>query len=146
MPAGRPAKPIEQKKLTGNPGRRPLPQGGELMQLGEGRRDPIRPLEFSGKQLWDSVFEHGELWVSPTIDVHLLQMTCEQLDRRDSLMALVPNNPNDRQLNMNLNELEKAIASNLGRLGFTPADRSRLGFTLAKTESKLQHLQRMMSE
>jgi hypothetical protein len=116
------------------------------MQLGKGRRDPIRPLEFSGKQLWDSVFDHGELWVSPTIDVHLLQMTCEQFDRRDALMALVPDNPNDRQLNMNLNELEKSIASNLGRLGFTPSDRSRLGFTLAKTESKLESLRKMMNE
>jgi hypothetical protein len=65
-------------------------------------------------------------------------MTCEQLDRRDSLMALVPDNPNDRTLNMNLNELEKAITANLGRLGFTPSDRSRLGFTIAKTESKLE--------
>jgi len=47
---------------------------------------------------------------------------------------------------MNLNELEKSIASNLGRLGFTPSDRSRLGFTLAKTESKLESLRKMMNE
>jgi hypothetical protein len=103
----------------------------------------MRPLDFSGKQLWDSVFMHGELWISNRTDIHLLQMTCEQLDRRDSLMALVPDSPNDRTLNMNLNELEKAITSNLGRLGFTPADRSRLGFTIAKTESKLEQLRRM---
>ncbi len=143
---GRPARPVEQKKLLGNPGRRPIPEGGELLQLGSGYREPIRPLTFSGRQLWDSVFEHGELWVSPTLDVHLLQMTCEQLDRRDALLALVPDQPNDRTLNMNLNDLEKAIQTNLGKLGFTPSDRSRLGFTLAKTKSKLEELQRLMAE
>jgi hypothetical protein len=143
---GRPARPIEQKKLLGNPGRRPIPDGGELMQLGSGYREPIRPLTFSGRQLWDSVFEHGELWVSPTLDVHLLQLTCEQLDRRDALLALVPDQPNDRTLNMNLNDLEKAIQINLGKLGFTPSDRSRLGFTLAKTKSKLEELQRRLGQ
>ena len=143
---GRPARPTEQKKLLGNPGRRPISDGGELVALGSGRTQPIRPLTFSGRQLWDAVFDHGELWVSPTLDVHLLQMTCEQLDRRDALLALVPDAPNDRTLNLNLNDLEKAIAVNLGKLGFTPSDRSRLGFTLAKTRSKLEELQRLMNE
>ena len=142
MPAGRPAKPVEQKKLLGNPGRRPLPTAE--VELQTGWVAPIRPLDFSGKQLWDSVFLHGEIWVSSRTDIHLLQMTCEQLDRRDSLMALVPDDPNDRTLNMNLNELEKAITANLGRLGFTPSDRSRLGFTIAKTESKLEQLRQMI--
>lgn len=143
---GRPSRPIEQKLKLGNPGRRPIPEAGELVQLGSGRRDPIRPLTFSGRQLWDSVFEHGELWVSPTLDVHLLQITCEQLDRRDALLSLFPDAPNDRTLNMNLNDLEKAIQINLGKLGFTPSDRSRLGFTLAKTKSKLEELQRLMAD
>jgi hypothetical protein len=140
--AGRPRNPVERAKLLGNPGRRPLPSN-EVAALTTGWVEPMRPLDFSGKQLWDSVFMHGELWISNRTDIHLLQMTCEQLDRRDSLMALVPDSPNDRTLNMNLNELEKAITSNLGRLGFTPADRSRLGFTIAKTESKLEQLRRM---
>ena len=139
--AGRPRNPVERAKLLGNPGRRPLPTNE--VALATGWVEPIRPLEFSGKQLWDSVFKHGELWISNRTDIHILQMTCEQLDRRDSLMALVPDMPNDRTLNMNLNELEKAITANLGRLGFTPADRSRLGFTIAKTESKLEQLRRM---
>lgn len=139
--SGRPRNPVERAKLLGNPGRRPLPT--TEVALATGWVDPIRPLDFSGKQLWDSVFLHGELWISNRTDIHLLQMTCEQLDRRDALMALVPDQPNDRTLNMNLNELEKAITANLGRLGFTPADRSRLGFTIAKTESKLEQLRRM---
>ena len=142
MPAGRPPKPVEQKKLIGNPGRRPLPKAE--IELSTGWVEPIRPLDFSGKQLWDSVFLHGEIWVSSRLDIHLLQMTAEQLDRRDSLMALLPDNPNDRTLNMNLNELEKAITANLGRLGFTPSDRSRLGFTIEKTESMLEQLRQMI--
>ena len=143
---GRPPRPIEQKKLLGNPGKRAIPDAGELIALGHGRREPLRPLTFSGRQLWDSVFDHGELWISPTLDVHLLQMTCEQLDRRDALLSLIIDAPNDRTLNMNLNDLEKAIMVNLSKLGFTPSDRSRLGFTLAKTKSKLEEMQRMMAE
>ena len=142
MTAGRPAKPVEQKLLLGNPGRRPI-NAVEISGLSSGYVEPIRPLVYSGKQLWDSVFSEGELWVSSRTDIHLLQLTAEQLDRRDYLLSLYPNEPNDRTLNMNLNDLEKQITSNLGLLGFTPSDRSRLGFTIAKTESKLEQLRKM---
>jgi hypothetical protein len=33
MPAGRPAKPVEQKKLLGNPGGRPLPKAELHLKL-----------------------------------------------------------------------------------------------------------------
>jgi hypothetical protein len=38
-------------------------------------------------------------------------------------------------------ELEKSIASNLGLLGFTPSDRTRLGLAEVKARSKLEALQ-----
>jgi hypothetical protein len=135
-----PAQPIEKRVKLGNPGRRPLPSPVEIPTLNAGYVEPLRPLGDAGASLWTQVFDKGGLWVSGRTDVHLLQMTCEQLDRRDMILAAY--DPSDRSLNMTLMEIEKSITANLGLLGFTPADRSKLGFTLAKTESKLQKLLR----
>jgi hypothetical protein len=41
---------------------------------------------------------------------------------------------------MSLLETEKQIISSLSLLGFTPADRTRLGLVSAKTKSKLEEL------
>lgn len=138
--------PLERKQLLGNPGRRPLPQPAELPALTAGPIEPLRPLEWAGLQLWDAVFKYGGLWVSNRTDATLLQMTCEQLDRREKLRDALVDAPTERQIHMSLNEVEKLITSNLGLLGFTPADRSRLGFTLAKTESKLEQLARRKAD
>lgn len=136
-----PAKPVEQKRLLGNPGKRALPKETETMKLEGGYVDPMRPLEYAGKQLWDSVFQHGALWVSQRTDVHLLLITCEQLDRREELRSLLSEDPADKNLLMRTMELERSIASNLGLLGFTPSDRTRLGLAEVKARSKLEELQ-----
>jgi hypothetical protein len=41
---------------------------------------------------------------------------------------------------MSLLETEKAVVNGLSLLGFTPADRTRLGLVSARTKSKLQEL------
>ena len=135
-----PPKPLEQKRKLGNPGKRGLPDAAELMPLEGGYIEPFRPLEFAGKQLWDSVFKHGELWISRRTDVHLLLMTCEQLDRREQLRSELAEKGLDRALIMSINETEKLISGNLGQLGFTPSDRTRLGLAEVKRESKLEQL------
>ena len=135
-----PAKPLEQKRLLGNPGRRPLPSPSETIALEAGWVEPLRPLQEAGTQLWDSVFREGELWVSRRTDIHLLQVTCEQLDRRAYLNELWRSNPTDKNLLMRIAEIEKLVSSNLGVLGFTPSDRSRLGLAEIKAKSKLQEL------
>jgi hypothetical protein len=164
-----PPKPIEQKRKLGNPGRRPLPDEQATIALPSGYVDPPRPLEFAGQQLWDAAFKHGGTWISSNTDVPLLLITCEQLDRREELRSalaeagmdrqlimsinetekLISSNllrsalaeaGMDRQLIMSINETEKLISSNLGLLGFSPADRTRLGLAEVKTQSKLQEL------
>jgi len=135
-----PSKPTEQKRLTGNPGKRAMPKETEMMSIPGGRVDPIRPLEYAGQQLWDSVFSNGELWISSRTDIHLLQMTAEQLDRRESLRSALVESPTENSVLMRLAEIEKAIAGNLGLLGFTPSDRSRLGLAEIKAKSRLQEL------
>jgi hypothetical protein len=135
-----PAKPIELKEKLGNPGRKRLPEQGELLPLSGGRVEPSRPLGDAGMQLWDSVFSHGELWISNTTDIHLLLLVCEQYDRRETLRQALLNDPTNNTVLMRLGELEKLITGNLSLLGFTPADRSKLGFRIARTQSKLDML------
>jgi hypothetical protein len=134
-----PVVPLEKKRLLGNPGGRPLPKQGEIMSLEGGYIEPPRPLEWAGKQLWDSVYAHGELWVSKRTDSHFLLMTCEQLDRRESLRAKMADS-DDWHLLKQLNDLERLIAVNLGQLGFTPAERTRLGLAEVKRQSKLEEM------
>jgi len=141
-----PPKPLEQKRKLGNPGKQKLPNAEQTLALPSGYVDPPRPLEFAGQQLWDAAFKHGGTWISSNTDVPLLTLTCEQLDRRQELRSAIAENGLDRQLIMSINETEKLISSNLGLLGFSPADRTRLGLAEVKTQSKLQELMAKKNE
>jgi hypothetical protein len=62
------------------------------------------------------------------------------MDRREFLREAFKADPVDRKVNMSLLETEKAIIGGLSLLGFSPADRTRLGLVSAKTKSKLEEL------
>jgi hypothetical protein len=66
-------------------------------------------------------------------------MTCEMIDESWNLRVRVmtDNNSKDRR---GLREIDRQIVSNLGLLGFTPSDRSRLGVAEVKKMSKLEEL------
>ena len=68
------------------------------------------------------------------------RMVCEQIDRRSSLLVQLESHPAERSTHMSINEIEKLISSNLGLLGFTPTDRSRLGVAEVKATSKIEEL------
>ena len=104
-----------------------------------GYLEPFRPLEFAGAQLWNSAMQTGASWIARNSDTHLLMMTCEQLDRREEIRSLIIETQ-DWHLYKQLNDLERLITSNLGLLGFTPSDRTRLGLAEVKTQSKLEEL------
>jgi hypothetical protein len=102
--------------------------------------EPLRPLSPVGKQFWDTIFGAGELWISIKTDTQLVQMVCELLDRREVLREAFVADPTNRPVNMSLLETEKQIVNAFSLLGFTPADRTRLGLVSAKTKSKLEEL------
>ncbi len=135
-----PARPLEQKRLLGNPGQRKLPALSETFELEGGYVEPHRPLGVAGLMLWDRVFAHGKTWVSRQTDVEALLMVCKQLDRQVMLEELVESAPDDFHLLRQLLELEKAIMSNLGSLGFTVDARSRLGLAEIKAKSAFETL------
>jgi hypothetical protein len=131
--------PVEKKRLLGNPGKRALP-GEDAVVLQSGRVEPPEDLGNAGLRLWERVFGEGEIWISPRLDVELLERTCRALDRLVVLDRLFEEDPAERKTVMSINETEKLLASNLGLLGFTPADRARLGLAEIKRQSKLEEL------
>lgn len=135
-----PPKPTELKVLQGNPGKNKIKVSADAAPVPYGRVDPLRPLEWAGQQLWDSVFNAGELWVSSQTDTQLLQMVCEQLDRKVVIERIISEKPDEWHMFKQLNDLERLITANLSLLGFTPADRTRLGLVSVKTKSKLEEL------
>ena len=135
-----PAVPLEQKRLLGTPGQRKLPALSETFELEGGYIEPHRPLGAAGQLLWDRVFAHGKTWVSRQTDVEALLMVCKQLDRQVMLEEQVASAPDDFHLLRQLLELEKAIMSNLGLLGFTVDARSRLGLAEIKAKSAFETL------
>jgi len=136
---GRPNKPAELKLLQGNPGQHKIKVSNTAPVVVYGPKEPIRPLDWAGKQLWDDVANAGELWIGQT-DIQLLQMVCEQLDRKVRIESHIVEHPDEWHMFKQLNDLERLITNNLSLLGFTPSDRTKLGLVSVKTKSKLQEL------
>jgi hypothetical protein len=147
MPAGRPSKPTEIKRKLGNPGKRALPDTDVVQYLPAALviPEPARPLLKYGREFWDKVWGAGLTWVSPNTDAELLLMTCELVDERWNLRIKVMQNGEWRERRA-LREIDSRIISNLSLLGFTPADRSRLGVAEVKAISKMEALKRRADE
>ena len=147
MPAGRPAKPTEVKRKLGNPGRRPLPNQQEIQMFDPvvSVPEPARPLLKYGREFWDKVWLNGLQWISVNTDSELLLMTCELVDERWNLRVRVMQS-NDWRERRALRELDDRIIRNLSLMGFTPADRSRLGVAEVKAISKMEALKRRADE
>ena len=135
-----PPKPAELKILQGNPGQHKIRTNDAIAPLEYGYVEPHRPLGQVGKQFWDSIFGAGELWISIKTDTQLVQMICEQLDRREFLREYVSEHPHEWHMFKQLNDIEVQIVKGFSLLGFSPADRTRLGLVSAKTKSKLEEL------
>lgn len=138
---GRPPKPLEQKVLLGNPGKRALPSESELQELPRamGIPEPPRPLLKPGRELWDRSWQLGADWISPDFDVELLLMTCEMVDERWNL-RIKAMNTDDMAMGRRVDRLAGLIRENLSLLGFTPVDRTRLGVARVKARTKLEDL------
>jgi hypothetical protein len=141
-----PAKPLEQKRALGNPGKRKLPDVNGTVSLRAGFVEPHQPLDWAGLLLWNRVFGVGQTWISPQSDVELLLLTCKQLDRQIVLERAFFEKPDDFHIHRQLLDLESAIVNNLGKLGLTVDARSKLGLAEIKAESKMEQLRRRQDE
>lgn len=138
---GRPPKPVELKRATGNPGKRALPDQENVIMLPAVTTipEPSRQLFQFGLELWNRAWATGHSWISPNTDIDLLLLVCEQMDERAKLRTQVWNEGRNDERKA-LRQLERAIVDNLSLLGFTPTDRSRLGVAEVKKQSKLEDL------
>lgn len=147
MPSGRPSKPVEVKRKLGNPGQRRLPDQSQIQMFEPvvSIPEPYRPLLKYGREFWDKVWVNGLQWISVNTDSELLLMTCELIDERWNLRVRVMQS-NDWRERRALRELDSRIISNLSLMGFTPADRSKLGVAEVKAISKMEALKRRANE
>jgi hypothetical protein len=131
-----PGKPAELKRKLGAKGYTGVSTAVALPMVSD-VPEPPRELGDAGLELWNRTWLSGFTWLSVNTDIHLLAMTCEQLDERVGLREIVLSSPDSWRERAALRELEKAIRSNLSLLGFTPTDRMKLGIAEVKTKSKL---------
>lgn len=142
---GRPPKPAEQKRRTGNPGKRKLPDLAAVTPLpASSPPDPPRPLGAAGGALWERAWGHGRAWMAET-DAELLMLTCEQLDERQALRLKVLREGDWRE-RAALRALDKAVQDGLSMLGFTPTDRTRMGVAEVTVRSKLDDIANRRSQ
>ncbi len=153
-PAGQPAKPIEQKRLLGNPGKRPLPDA-PMPETGlpAAKGIPTPPvLGIDGTRLWNHLWSAGKQWLSPDADTHIIELLCQAHDeaseiRRAIAIGEVPRFyklPNgsfvSHPLVTQLQQLRSQSTAWLAALGFSPADRARLGLAEVRQSDALDEL------
>jgi len=140
---GRPPKPTELKRAQGTLRADRLPGSVIPSQLTTGAPEASTSVTGQGLEFWSNAWRAG--WLSPISDLTLATIVAEQITEREQLRVkvLAEGNPRDRSA---LRELERQIASGLGQLGFSPAERSRLGLSEVKKETKLEALLRDKAE
>lgn len=141
MTKGRPPKPIEIKRATGNPGQRKLPDLATVTLLPPAEKTPEPPagLGADGIRFWNRAWESGITWISPMTDMEAIENAAVLADalaasRKKYLATL---EAADGRAFVQIN---KAFVDALTSLGFDPVSRSRLGVAEVKKMSALDQL------
>lgn len=160
-PNGRPPKPVERKRAAGNPGQRPLPNAplpGE--GLAGSSSIPVPPVDLgdAGLLLWNHVWDAGKTWLSPDSDRTVISLLCQAQDEHEAIRAGIRSGEFPRVYTHSngayvtspyvtqLKELRTQMTAWLSAIGFTPADRSRLGLAEVRVRDELDELERRRSE
>lgn len=149
---GPPPKPNERKRALGNPGKQKLPDPEDTLPIPSAVKDGLAPrapegLEGTGAAVWDKAVLLGARWIADT-DLRLLARYCEALDERELLKGLVAENGLTTVGSQGqevigpyykaLKDLDRDLTRYEGLLGFTPADRTRIGVAEVREESRLE--------
>lgn len=160
---GRPPKPLEEKRRTGNPGKRKLPPTEATVTLlpATGPVEPPTTLQEVGRELWDRIWSGpARRWLSPEIDGLRVLTVCHLHDEaeryRNMIRQMGPviletvTTSSGQQLAEKrvvknpivamLRDVEKNLDRELSQLGFDPVARARLGLAEIKAASKLEEL------
>jgi P27 family predicted phage terminase small subunit len=152
MPAGRPPKPLERKRLTGrtpgtDSGGRPLPVlHGTIVKEIDVPRAPTG-LKTRGKREWVNIWTAGQAWLAPQQDYAWVEMIARAWDDITAFRAKIEEDGLIQQGSMGqviahpliaeVRKAEQTIARSLSILGFSPSDRARLGLAEVKRQNAL---------
>lgn len=140
---GRPPKPTEQKRLAGNPGKRPLPEPATPLPAMLESPEAPEHLEGAGSAGWERIWRHARSWLTAS-DYDVVLLICEALDERTWLREMARTERDAKAL-AELRKLDAQLTTWLGLVGLTPADRTKLGLEVVKSESKLADLRARMA-
>jgi hypothetical protein len=142
---GPPPVPNERARARGNPGKKSLPKAGELVLLRGSTAAPKPPLVLgkAGMELWKLAWGEASAWLAST-DTWVLALLCQDVDERQDLRAAMIGSE-DWRGRIALRNLDRQITDRLQLLGFTPADRTRLGVAEVRVEDDLASFRRSVS-
>lgn len=135
MPAGRPRKPTQLKKLAGNPGKRALPRDEPTPTV----RLPSPPRHLSGRARYEwrrLGAQLEQLGLMTTVDLRALELLCvsydqmrtcqEKVDELGMVVYTPQGYPMTNPWFTNMAKLQAEVAKMLREFGLTPASRSRV--------------------
>jgi P27 family predicted phage terminase small subunit len=107
-----------------------------------------------GQLLWSHVWNAGRSWLSPESDYTLIRMLCEAHDEHETIRRRLSSGEVDRYyttsngqivthpLVTQLGALRAQMTAWLAAIGFSPADRSRLGLAEVRVRDELDELEK----
>jgi P27 family predicted phage terminase small subunit len=159
---GRPSKPIETKRLLGNPGKRPLapaPTPGTALEVASGTPEPPADLPVKGLEVWVRLWDAGRAHLSAKADYVLMEQLCRGLAEKDALRLWLAEDYFHRAWYVMNNgqtvihpavkrteQLDAQCTSWLAQLGFTPSDRARLGLLEVRTPDEIDDFRRRQGQ
>ena len=159
-PAGRPAKPVELHRLAGNPSHKQLPDAPATGEGLEGLTTiPLPPqLGQAGLDLWYHTWTAGRTWLAVESDRTIITLLCNAQDEAEEIRLKIQSGEVERfyttangqmvthPLVTQLATIRTQMTGWLAALGFSPADRSRLGLAEVRVRDELDELQRRRLE
>lgn len=142
-----PPKPVERKRLLGNPGKGKLPDLNKVIALPHLSNPPVH-LSKSAKQTWIEIIQTAP-WVATTDEKVLIEL-CEKIELKKDLQRKLNEseyvlytdkgyayaNPLFGMLSTTTSEIVKLLSM----LGLTPVDRTKMGVAEVKVRSKIEEL------
>lgn len=159
-PNGRPAKPVEAQRALGNPGHRSIPAAplpGDGIQS-NGSVPAMPALGLTGAALWNHVWDAGRQWLAPEADRTIVTLLCQAQDELETIRTALATGEVERTyVSTNgtivshpyiaqIKDLRVQMTSWLSALGFSPADRARLGLAEVRVRDELDDLVRRRNE
>lgn len=141
MTAGRPPKPAELKRVTGNPGKRKMNDLAVVTLLPMADAIPEVPenLGEHGIALWNRAWDAAITWLSPQSDRNAIENAARLADTLATARDAYHRSLDAADLRA-LVQINKSYTDALSSLGFDPVSRSRLGVAEVKKMSAIDQL------